>query len=506
LSFFPTPAPTGQPRTSLCLCLAADTLRKDQALIEEYGRFVDVLELRVDCLIPEERGACAGLLANTRLPVILTVRNGRDGGRFEGGEGERTALLERLCVQGFSYIDLEEDLQARSLEAAAASKGCRVIRSLHDTQGVPRNLKARLRSLARNGRELPKAAVFIRGMADLLELLDVFARTRDREKILLGMGEAGFCTRILASRLGSALCYTSVPEAQAAPGHVDPRTAVELYRIRSIGPATGIFGVTGNPIRHSLSPLIHNTGFAELGIDAVYLPFPADEIGGMLQAARVLDVKGLSVTVPHKESVLPFLSKPDELVKAVGACNTVFPDPVSGGFAGTNTDVEGFLTPLCALFDGSVPKGLRATVIGAGGAARAVAYALAQYGADILVLGRTPERADAIARSVKGRAAGLDDAACALMEANSDLIVQTTPLGMDPHPEADPMPGYRFSGREIAYDLVYNKTRTRFLSRAQEAGCRTVDGKRMLLEQAYAQFRLFCGRAHPGVDMRGGRT
>jgi len=499
--FRPQPRDSGsQEGGVLCLCLTEDTVEKDLSILEKYGAFADALELRVDCLAPAERGQAGALLRHTHLPVILAVRRTKDGGRFEGGEPERTALLDRLCAERFSFVDLEEDLAAPDLERAAQSKGCRIIRSLYDASGVPQDLAARLRRLARNPRELPKAAVYVAGTAELLSLLEVFSRTRGMEKILLGTGETGICTRILAYPLGSSLCYSTMTKSPDLPGHEDPRTLVELYRFRAIGENTAVFGVTGNPVSHSLSPLIHNRGFAALGIDGVYLPFPADDIGRMLQAARVLGVRGLSVTVPHKEAVLAFLSKTDALVKAVGACNTVLWDSCLEAWKGTNTDVEGFLAPLRGLYGGGILKGLRATVVGSGGAAKAVVYALAGQGADILVLGRTPDRARALAQTAKGRWAILDDSAFSLMESYSDLIVQTTPIGMDPHPEMDPIPGYRFRGREIVYDLVYTTSMTRMLSRAREAGCRIIEGKQMLLAQAYPQFELFCGRTYPGLD------
>ncbi len=478
-------------------------MKKNLEILGKYGRYAGMLELRADCLQPGERGGADAVLRQTDLPVILAARRKADGGRFEGGEPERIALLERLLGRGFSSVDLEEDLDAPTLDRAAREKGCRVIRSLHDTSGVPADLRDRLRRLARGPMELPKAAVYVRGTEDLNALLGVFEETRGMEKILLGMGEAGFCTRILAGRLGSALCYTSAPGAEAAPGHVDPKTAAELYGFPAIGGETMVFGVTGNPVSHSLSPLIHNTGFRALGINAVYLPFPADSICGMLRAAGALGVRGLSVTVPHKEAVLPFLSRPDALVKAVGACNTVLRDPK--GWAGTNTDVEGFLAPLREHCGGRIPTGLRAAVIGSGGAARAAVHALSGQGAEILVLGRTPERARALAETAGAHWAALEPAAYPLLRKYSDLIVQTTPLGMDPHPERDPIPDYGLTGKEIVYDLVYNTGMTRLLSRAREAGCGIIEGKRMLLAQAYAQFELFCGRPHPGMELSDGR-
>jgi 3-dehydroquinate dehydratase/shikimate dehydrogenase len=343
----------------------------------------------------------------------------------------------------------------------------------------------------------------VRGTADLARLLDACRALAGMEKIILGMGEHGFCTRVLASRLGSSICFASAPGAIAAPGQADPRTLAELYRFSSVGPSTSVYGVVGSPVSHSLSPLIHNAGFAALGLDAVYLPFPVDDIEAFRPAADSMGVRGFSVTHPHKQAVIPLLAQRDGLVQATGACNTVIVTPGAAGsgpeWSGTNTDVEGFLAPLRRCLGGTIPRGLRATVVGAGGASRAVVHALASCGAEVLVLNRTEERARELARQFPVEAGPLDGEGASRAALHSDLIVQASSAGMAPggRSDGDPFPEYRFRGHEVVYELVYAPPVTRFLERATQAGCRILQGRAMLLAQAREQFRLFTGRDLP---------
>lgn len=470
-------------------------MERNREILAEYGGYADLLELRVDCLRAEERPAAAELPGVTKLPVILAARRVSDGGVWDGAESERIAYLTRLVPRGFAYLDVEEDLYAPALESKARSGGCRIIRSIHDTVGVPTDLVQRLESLARVPDELPKAAVTPRSSADLRRLIATFHSVQGMEKILLGMGEHGFCTRVLAGKLGSFLCYSSAPGLNAAPGHTDPRTLCDVYRFKNVRQSTEVFGVMGNPVSHSMSPRIHNTGFAALDLDAVYLPFLADDAPEFVRAAELIPVRGLSVTIPHKRAVLPLLSISDSAVRHVGACNTMKAGP--HGWEGTNTDMEGFLGPLRHAFGGTTPQRLRATVIGAGGAARAVVAGLVSCGADVLVLNRTPEHASELAAEFGVTSSGLDDAGVSRITGYRDLIVQTTSVGMEPNDSDDPVPGYEFSGREVVYDLVYKPPVTAFLSRAALAGCRTIPGGRMLLAQALAQFTYFTGREYP---------
>jgi 3-dehydroquinate dehydratase / shikimate dehydrogenase len=481
----------------VCLCLTGRSVEEDLASVREHGGSVDLLELRADCLDDGELSSAARLPGLAGLPVILTLRRERDGGRFSRPEGERSALLQRLLPAGFAYVDLEEDFHGAAVEQAAAAAGCGVIRSLHDFSGVPAGLARRLAGMPRSPRELPKAAVMPRDSAGLIRLLEAFEETRGRPKILIGMGEHGLCTRVLAGPLGSRLCYCSPRGAAAAPGHLDPLTLTSLYRFRSLTSRTEILGVAGRPISHSLSPLIHNRGLQAVGRDAVYIPFLAEELDSFLPAAERLGVRGLSVTVPHKEAAARLAARPDEAVTATGACNTLFRQPDRDGWAGANTDCEGFMAPLREALGGAVPAGLRATVIGAGGAARAVVHALSRAGAHVLVLGRSPHRAARLAGAYSAQWGVLDAEGAALMVSYGELVVQATSAGMQGAPEPDPFPECRFTGGEIVYEIVYNPAVTPFLDRARAAGCRTIKGSRMLLAQAREQFRLFTGVAYP---------
>ncbi|HET6452461.1 MAG TPA: type I 3-dehydroquinate dehydratase [Spirochaetia bacterium] len=481
---------------SICLVLAHSTLDECLRALRPWRDRVDIAELRVDHLLPEEAAAAARFPGLTGLPAILTVRRTVDGGRYAGPETDRAALLTRLLAGGFTYVDLEEDLQAPGVDRAARAAGTRIVRSLHDTRGVPAGLAARVRSMARGPDEIVKAAVTPRSARELAEVLDACEPRGSSLRVVLGMGDIGFATRVLAGRLGSAWCYASPTEEAVAPGHVTPRTLEETYRFRSVGPSTALYGVVGNPVMHSKSPWIHNRAFDETGLDAVYVPLQVPDIDSLWGIADRLEVRGLSVTVPHKKAVLGSHVRPDESVRAVGACNTLVRASGQGAWTGLNTDVPGFLAPLSAALGGSIPAGLRATVIGAGGAARSVVYGLRGAGAKVLVLNRTPEAGRTLTTDLGGESAGLDQEGIRAGEA-ADLIVQTTSVGMRPHDADDPVPGLRFTGRELVYELVYAPAQTPFVRRALAAGCRVVYGRQMLLAQAALQFQAFTGVPYP---------
>ncbi len=458
---------------------------------------MDLVELRVDHLLDAEKATAGRLPGRVGLPVILTLRRARDGGSFDGSEAARVALLQRLAGQGFRYVDIEEDLQAPALDAHIRESGARIVRSLHDYSGVPPGLSRRFSALARRTDEIPKAAVTPTTCAQLAELLNVFHGLGDSERVLLGMGEIGFPTRVLAPRLGSTWCYASPTARAVAPGQVTPVTLEDVYRFRDITRSTSVYGVVGNPVMHSRSPMIHNRGFTALGLDAVYLPFQAPDLDGFWKVADLLRIKGLSVTVPHKQAVLSRAVRGDAEVRAVGACNTLLRPEGRGSWSGMNTDSEGFLAPLRSMFGGAVPTGLGATVIGAGGAARSVVAALSGAGARVLVLNRTIENARTLAEVFAARSGGIDAEGLESARGFSDLIVQTTSVGMSPHEDADPAPELKLSGREIVYELVYAPESTCFVRRALEAGCRVVYGRKMLIAQAMRQFLLFTGREYP---------
>jgi 3-dehydroquinate dehydratase/shikimate dehydrogenase len=503
--------------------LTGKTLAQDLEALEIYRKYIDLAELRVDCLEPDERFLIRHFPEQAGLPVILTIRRTIDGGYFQGGEGSRITLFSRGLAfaeadrrRNFAYVDLEEDLNVPSLEEAARTFGTRIIRSYHNIQGgVDEDLAAKLRSLRRIGDEIPKVAVKPNNLADTLRLYIAAEETKNFNKIILGMGHYGVNTRILAAKMGSYLSYTSAiagisdvfqdtlgdirrEEAAlppGAPGQLNPRDLAQIYRFRNITAKTKVFAVVGYPLNATSSPPFFNQVFTEEKIDAVYVAFPAESLKFFLELADFLDIQGVSVTVPYKEEIIPHLASLSDEVKLVGACNTIVRTPA--GWAGYNTDTRGFSDSLLNFTGQSNLRGKKITIIGAGGAARAVASEVFRLKGKAIILNRTPVRARHLALPYRFMWAGTDSEGVELMEKFSDIIIQTTSAGMEPFVDADPLEDYKFTGKEKVMDIVYKPERTRLLLRATQAGCPVLNGYDMLLRQAMYQYRFFIGTEFP---------
>ncbi len=251
--------------------------------------------------------------------------------------------------------------------------------------------------------------------------------------------------------------------------------------------ATRLLGIIGHPLRHSLSPMLHNAMCDALGVDAVYLPWPMpqDRLDAFMQAVRTLPIHGCSVTIPHKEAVMPLCDRLTARARDVGAVNTLYWE--DGALVGENTDVTGFIAPLAAL-GGRIGAAL---VLGAGGAARAAVAGLQRLGVPrIGVANRTAARSADICRDLGGEALSWE----ARFAWGAELVVNTTPLGMaGSNVHESPWEASAFAPGMLAYDMVYNPLQTRFLAQAEAAGCRTVSGLEMFVQQAAAQFRLWTG-------------
>lgn len=494
----------------LCLCLTGRTIERDLLVLDKYRKHVDLAELRVDCLDPDEQLRIRRFPEQAGLPVILTIRRDIDGGLFTGGEGYRVNLLSRGLAfadsdrrRNFAFVDIEEDLKVPSLEEAARTFGTRIIRSFHNIQGVDQDVAGHLRSLSRVGDELVKMAVTPRSTEELLRVIRAGKETADMDKILVCMGEHGRAVRILAEKIGSALSYASAGEEgcpSGAAGQLDIRELAELYRFRKIRKKTKVYAVVGYPLKVTGSPKFFNTVFAHENTDAVYVPFPADSIESFMDAAEEIGVMGVSVTVPYKEAVLSRLTQQSPEVRSIGACNTVLrraPGEEGTGWYGVNTDAPGFSGSLLAFTGRKHFRGKKITILGAGGAARAAAAELYRLGGRVLILNRTVHRARELAFRYKFRWGGFDDQGARLMEKFSDIIVQATPAGTEGYGTADPLELYTFSGRETVMDLVYRPKRTPFLERAAGAGCRVLNGYDMLIRQAWYQYTHFTGKEFP---------
>lgn len=490
----------------ICLSLTGKTLAQDMEIVEKYRKYVDIAELRVDFLEPDERFLIRRFPEMAGLPVILTIRRTSEGGHFHGGESTRIALLARGLAhaesdqrRNFAYVDLEEDLDVSSLEEAARAFGTRIIRSWHNTEGVDDNLAGKLKSLRRIGDELVKAVVTPSSLDDVVKVYRAAKETPDIEKILLCSGKYSANTRILAELLGSRISYSSpagesgIP--QAAPGQIDPKELSELYRFHEITAETKIFAVGGYPQDVSGAPHFFNTAFRLEQVNAVFVPVPADSIHALIRFAEEIGISGISVASPYKEQVLPYLAEKSKEVISVGACNVVVAAP--RGWTGYNTEAAAFSASLLSFINRKDLRGWKVAIVGAGGGAKAAASEVHRLRGKALILNRTTAHARDVAEPYRFAWAGLNGHGADLLEKYSDIIVQASSAGMGEDNEEDPLEFYKFSGRETVMDLIYRPKRTAFLRRAEKAGCRVLNGLDMLHRQARDQYSRFLNKEFP---------
>jgi 3-dehydroquinate dehydratase/shikimate dehydrogenase len=467
-------------RVRLCVTVAAATMADLRAGRDAAAGVADLVELRLDAV---EQPDVAGALADRLTPVIVTCRPVWEGGAFTGSEHERLALLTDALELGAEYVDVEFAAGVSAL--IARTGGRRVIVSSHDFEGVPTDLEARVAAMRATGAEVVKVAVTARTLSACLPLL-ALARRDPRPLALMAMGASGVATRILASRFGS--CWVYAGDA-IAPGQIPPRRMLGEFGFRRIGPSTRVYGVIGRPVAHSVSPAMHNAAFQATGLDAVYLPLEAESVDDFMQFARAVGVAGASVTAPFKVEAFERADECDSVSRRIGAVNTLKRE--DDRWVGCNTDVEGFLAPLATVMP---LAGARATVLGAGGAARSVVAALASSCASVTVSARR-----------RGQAAALSDATGSALGdwpppiGTWDLLVNATPVGTHPHVDDMPIPETALAGG-LVYDLVYNPPRTALLGAAERRGCRTIGGLDMLVAQARAQFAWWTGTT-PAPDL-----
>ncbi|WP_316898579.1 shikimate dehydrogenase [Pseudodesulfovibrio indicus] len=259
---------------------------------------------------------------------------------------------------------------------------------------------------------------------------------------------------------------------------------------------TRAFGIIGWPLGHTMSPALHNWGFAELGLDARYEAWPLkpEDLPAFMERVRETPIHGLSVTIPHKRAVMPFLDRISDRAEAIGAVNTLYWD--DGLLCGENTDVIGVVAPLRTLD----PLPRSALVLGAGGAARAAVAGFLELGLDVAVSNRTRTKGESLAADFAVPCVDWDER----MDRDWGLVCNTTPLGMSGDlADRTPFDPARLGPDGVAYDIVYNPLKTRFLAEAETAGRRTISGLEMFLHQGLAQFRLWTGR---DMDENGARS
>lgn len=491
----------------ICISLCQPTVAALERSIRAAAEVGDLIEVRLDCLdaieLETDAGSLTKLLQQTPRDSILTYRPYGQGGERVLSEATRLAFWSDTIFSA-SFFDVELDLAEKFNSNGATTSlpldWSKTICSQHDFNGVPGRLDQIYDRMGATPARVLKVAVQAGDALDCLAMFHLLERAHEdgREMIAIAMGEAGIATRILGPSRGAFLTYASLDgDTATAPGQLSVRELREVYRVEKIDRHTEIFGLIGSPVTHSLSPLMHNAAFAATGTDAVYIPFETRDTKAFIKRmihplTRELNwnVRGLSVTAPHKTAVMAELDWIDPAAREIGAVNTIVVQ--RDELHGYNTDAVGFIKPLLSGF--GALRDARCALIGAGGAARAALWSLQQQGARVTVFARDEAKARALVGSSGAEALRLEGRNLE----GFDLVVNATPLGtVGEFANETPATASQLRGARFVYDLVYNPAETRFIREAREAGCKTLGGLAMLTAQAAEQFKLWTGALPP---------
>ncbi len=431
--------------------------------------------------------------------VIITCRRKADGGKWGGTEEARQLLLREAIAEGVDYVDLEDDIAA-SIPRFGKTK--RII-SYHNFRKTPEDLREIHTRLAGLDPDVIKITTMANTPHDNLRMLEIVEQS-ETPMVGMCMGDIGTPSRILVARFGGPFTYATFHhERTLAPGQLAFGDMKDIYHYESIDSDTDVYGVIADPVGHSLSPPIHNACFRELGINAVYCPFrvPADSLGQFMEDAPRMGIKGLSVTIPHKEAIAKHLTKVDPVVKSIAAVNTVVFD--GSEVLGYNTDYNAAMDCLEHALGkiGAEPsplKNKRALILGAGGVARPIAFGLRKRGALVTVTSRNKKRADKLAEAFDGKSVEWE----ARDRVNCDILINCTPVGMHPNVDETPMSKTFLKPSLLVFDTVYNPESTLLIKDARERACQVITGVEMFIRQAMLQFFLFTKRDAPHELMR----
>ncbi len=456
----------------------------------------ELVELRLDYIDGEVN--MRRLVADRPCPVIITCRRERDGGKYIGGEQQRLLLLRSAIAEGVEYVDLEDDV-ATSIPRFGKTK--RII-SLHDFRKTPDDLDAIHRRLCGLDADLVKIATMANHPHDNLKILRLVSQSKV-PTVGLCMGDIGTASRILAGRFGAPFTYATFHHERAlAPGQLSFSDMTEVYHYDQIDRETDVYGVIADPIGHSLSPLIHNAAFTLLKMNKVYIPIrvPRENLSQFIDEAPELGIKGLSVTIPHKESVLKKVTKADGAVRGIGATNTIVFDGKER--IGYNTDYRAAMSSLENAIgqpgDDASLRGKTALVLGAGGVGMAIAYGLVRRGAQVVLADGVAKRAKQLAERLKCRWTEWS----ARHGVSPDVLVNCTPIGMHPNVDETPFDKHHLRPAMVVFDVVYNPENTLLVKDALFRNCKVITGVDMFVRQACLQFKLFTGQDGPADLMR----
>lgn len=479
----------------ICVSIARTRHRmmiaEHQALAQRGAKLV---ELRVDWLARDPD--VPRLLKDRPTPVILTCRRANDGGKWRGSEEERIRLLRTAIVSGVEYVDIESDI-AKSIPRYGKTK--RIV-SHHDFDGTPDNVEEIWAEMAEMNPDIIKLVTLASSPSDCARVLNLVKGAKI-PTVAFCMGEFGVWSRIVCGKLGSPFSYAAFsPDREVAPGQLSFQDMKDLYNYDGINANTQLFGVIGDPIGHSLSPLLHNRMMRKIDFNGVYVPIriARDQLTGALTDLDRLGFKGLSVTIPHKEAVLAKFPHGEEIVKQIGAANTLIRG-ADNQWQASNTDYQAALDSVkLGLREGDTLEGKRVLLLGAGGAARAIGMGIMRSGGALVVTSRTSARSKALAAELNCRNVTWENRGAEY----ADILINCTPVGMFPNMDETPFLDHWLREGMIVFDTIYTPENTLLIKEAKARGCTTVTGVEMFVRQAAAQFERFTGKPAALEELR----
>ncbi|TAM83632.1 MAG: shikimate dehydrogenase [Acidobacteria bacterium] len=486
------------PSPRIFVSLASPSLDVAEAYIETLGTTAPLgFELRLDYLQDHARleSDLHKMLARLRYPqTIATCRRVDAGGRFEGSVEDQLEVLSAAARAGCQWVDIEiESVKAVRKPPFKDLAPAKVIVSYHNYRNTP-DLEAIYRRLARLPVEAVKIASHAQELQDNLKILKLLKSNRRHrpQLVALAMGNSGICSRVMAFRWGSPFTYASAGNHHAvAGGQLAIENMRSVYHVEHLDERTQLYGVVGTHSAMSLSPAMQNIAFQAKRVNALYLPCETARLIDFLKFARSLKFAGFSITMPFKRAIMKELDWIDPLAEQIGACNTVAIR--HGKWMGWNTDSAAVVEVLTKRL--RLP-GSRILILGAGGAARAGAYALRAETADVFIAARRDAVARKLARAVGAEAVPWENAD----SLDVDAVINATPVGMAPHSDAHPIDLARLRTR-VVFDMVYYPVETRFLSEARGRGLVTISGLEMLVAQGARQFEIWTGQPAPRALM-----
>jgi 3-dehydroquinate dehydratase/shikimate dehydrogenase len=481
----------------LCIALGfADAEQLVSRACKESEAGETLFEFRLDYLRQPKSGVEAlrkFVASHPDCIVLATCRRRQNQGRFNGSIEEQISLLQTAAEAGAKALDLEIESAEGSLPSLARLRASGpVIVSYHNFESTP-PVDSILKRLERCPADAYKIVTTSRKPSDICRLLGLLKPHPKTPLIVFSMGEIGFPSRVLSPLRGGLFSYAAPSSNEGtAPGQVDARVFRHLYRLGRLSRAAKVYGVIADPVRHSISPAVHNRAFQARRLDAVYLPFlvPSPSLKDFMTMALDLPVSGFSVTIPHKQRILRYLDAVDPVARRIGAVNTVWRK--AGRWRGMNADAEAVVKPLSRQLRLAKSSVL---IAGNGGAARSAAFALADTGAKVSIVGRNADRVRALCKAC-GAQTVLREQISGL---HFDALVHATSLGMHPRVGEcffeDRIPA------DVVFDMVYNPADTLLIQRAREQRCTVVPGLQMFLEQAATQFEIWTGESAPRTVM-----